>query len=450
VMYEMLTGVLPIQAQSEVQMLIGHVSTPPEPIRTRRPELSAGIGAVVMRCLEKDPARRPASGAALIAQIENYENGGTAATAPNETPTVATQRPVPLAAASPAPERRLSRLAIVLIALGIAGGARYLIPRTKPPARSAVAVKSHAVSLPTLQDTPIPPPPVPAEPRQVPEAAPTAAPTAGKPLVPRPRVDVDANPADAIQKALDAIPMDAATKAQTRDISRQAKAMINKGDYEGAARQYQRLTQLRPGWEPAIAALGEALAAGAVTPQMHVQNRTSFLSSVIAQYSQAVRLNPNVAINHYLLGRALGRSGDLSGDMREQQEALRLDPRLASAHNQLGYVHAHQESWSDAAREYREAIRLKTSRSHLAEAHSGLGDALGHMGDWQGEIAEERVAIQQDPKLAVAHFQLATALEHEGDSSTALEEYRRAAQLDPGEANFQASYQRLASQMNAK
>jgi hypothetical protein len=76
VMYEMLTGELPIQAESEVQMLIGQISTAPEPIRARRPELSEGIGAVVMRCLEKDPARRPASGAALIALIENCERGG--------------------------------------------------------------------------------------------------------------------------------------------------------------------------------------------------------------------------------------------------------------------------------------------------------------------------------------------------------------------------------------
>ncbi len=109
VMYEMLTGELPIQAESEVQMLIGQVSTTPEPICARRPELPEGICAVVMRCLEKDPGRRPASGAALIAQIENGESGGAAGTAPDEVPTVATLRPVPLAAAaSSVPARRRS------------------------------------------------------------------------------------------------------------------------------------------------------------------------------------------------------------------------------------------------------------------------------------------------------------------------------------------------------
>ena len=455
VMYEMLTGELPIQAESEVQMLIGQISTVPEPIRARRPELPDGIGAVVMRCLEKDPGRRPASGAALIAQIENCEKGGAAGTAPDDVPTVATQRPAPLEAASPVPARRSSRfvwaaalVAFVVIAIVIAGGTWYRESRRKQVARSPVAVPPVAASQPAPQDRPIPtPPPAPAQPQQIRPPAPTAT----KSPVPRPRADQDANPADDIQRALDAVPLDAATKAQVQGILRQATGLMKKGDFDGAAAQYQRLARLRPGWAPAIAALGAALAAkgssAGAAEQKNALNRTTGLTAAIARYNEALRLHPNVAINHFHLGKALGRLGDLDGDMREQQEALRLNPGLAAAHAQLGYIHSQKESWSDAAREYREAIRLDPD---LAEAHSGLGDALGHMGDWQGEIAEERIAIQRSPSLAMAHFQLATALEHEGDSSTALEEYRRAAELDPREANFQANYKRLAREINAR
>lgn len=455
VMYEMLTGELPIQAESEVQMLIGQINTAPEPIRARRPELPEGIGAVVMRCLEKNPARRPASGAALIAQIESCERGGAAGTAPDEVPTVATERPVPLEAASPVPARRSSRfvraaalVTLVVIAIAIAGGAWYLDSRRRQVARPPVAVPPVAAWQPAPQDTQIPtPPPAPAQPQQVPPPAPTAA----KPAVPRPRADPDANPADDIQAALDAVPLDAATKAQAQGIWRQATALMKRGDFDGAAAQYQRLARLRPGWTPAIAALGAALAAkgssAGAAEQKNALNRTGDFTAAIARYNEALRLHPNVAITHYHLGKALGKLGDLDGDMREQQEALRLHPGLAAAHAQLGYIHAHKESWSDAAREYREAIRLQPD---LAEAHSGLGDALGHMGDWQGEIAEERIAIQRAPSLAIAHFQLATALEHEGGSSTALQEYRRAAELDPREANFQANYKRLAREINAR
>jgi len=452
VMYEMLTGELPIQADSEVQMLIGQVSKAPEPIRARRPEIPEGIGAVVMRCLEKDPTRRPASGAALIAQIENCERGGAAGTAPDEVPTVATQRPVVLEAASPIPARRSSRFVwaavlvlLVLVAIAISDRSRYLGSRRKQVARSQVAVPQVAASPPAPQDTPIrTPPPAPAQPQQVP----TQDSTAAKPPVPRRRADRDGNPADDIQAALEGVPLDDATKAQMQAILGRGTALMKKGDFNGAAAQYQRLAQLRPGWAPAIAALGTALAAQGTSAgsaeQKHALKRTGALTAIVAQYSEAVRLHPNDATTHYLLGKALGKLGDLDGDMREQQEALRLHPGLAAAHMQLGSIHAHKESWSDAASEYREAIRLKPD---LAEAHSGLGEALGHMGDWQGEIAEQRTAVQHAPGLAVAHFQLATALEHAGDSSTALEEYRRAAELVPGDADFQANYQRLAKEI---
>ncbi len=462
VMYEMLTGELPIQAESEVQMLIGQISTTPEPIRDRRPELSEGIGAVVMRCLEKDPVRRPASGAALIAQIENCERGGAVGTAPDEVPTVATLRPVPLAAAAiPVPARRRSSrfvwvavlVALFVIANIIADRTRNLESRRKQVARSRVAVPPVAVppmpaSQPSLKDTPIPaPPPTAAQPQQ----APTPARTVPKPSIPRHRADQDADPGDDIQATLDGLPVDAATKAQVQDIWRQATDLMKKGDFDGAAAQYQRLARLRPGWTPAVAALGAALAAkggsAGAAAQKDALSRTGDFTGAVARYNEALRLHPNEAITHYHLGKALGKSGDLDGAMREQQEALRLEPNLAAAHAQLGSIHARKESWSDAAREYREAIRLKP---HLAEAHSGLGDALGHMGDWQGEIAEERIAIQQAPSLAIAHFQLATALEHEGDSSMALEEYRRAAELDPREPNFQANYKRLARESNAR
>ena len=453
VMYEMLTGELPIQAESEVQMLIGQISTAPEPIRARRPDLPGGIGAVVMRCLEKDPARRPASGAALIAQIESCEIGGAAGTAPDDVPTVATQRPAPLEAASPAPARRSTRFVpaaalAAFVAIVIAGGTWYRESRRKQVARSPVAVPPVAASQPAPQDRPIPaPPPAPAQPQQIRPPAPAAT----KSRVPRPRADQEANPADGIQRALDAVPLDAATKAQVQGILRQATARMKKGDFDGAAAQYQQLARLHPGWAPAIAALGAALAAkgssAGAAEQKNAPTRTTGLTAAIARYNEALRLHPNVAITHFHLGKALGKLGDLDGDMREQQEALRLNPGLAAAHAELGYIQSQKESWSDAAREYREAIRLKPD---LAEVHSGLGNALGHMGDWQGEIAEERIAIQRAPSSAMAHFQLATALEHAGDSSTALAEYRRAAELDPREMNFQANYKRLAKEIDAR
>jgi tetratricopeptide (TPR) repeat protein len=449
VMYEMLTGELPIQAETEVQMLIGQISTAPQPIRSRRPELPEGIGAVVMRCLEKDPARRPASAAALIALIEASESGVPAGPAPDEMPTVATRRPVPVETPGEVPARRPARWVWVALLVALVVSARgvwHLGSRRKSVANSpSVGGPSTTNSRPLPEAAPRMPPP-PQMPAQ--QNVPSKAPETNTPPVPQSGAEQGSNPADDIQGALNAIPVDAATKKQVKDILRQSSELMKKGDFDGATAQYRRLAQLRPGWGPTVAAL-TALAAQRASPGVPAQNRARAgeLAGTVAHYSMEAGLHPNVASYHYKLGAALGKISDLDGDIREQQQALRLEPSMAAAHAELGGALALKESWDDAAQEYREAIRLKP---HLAEAHSGLGDALGHTGDWQGEIAEERMAIQQAPSLAMAHFRLATALEHEGDSSTALKEYQRAAELDPLEANFQANYKRLARQINAR
>jgi serine/threonine protein kinase len=75
VMYQMLTGILPLRGDTPLDMLFAQIQTPPTPIQEARPGLriSAQVGAVVMKCLEKDPARRPQSGRELIEELELCE-----------------------------------------------------------------------------------------------------------------------------------------------------------------------------------------------------------------------------------------------------------------------------------------------------------------------------------------------------------------------------------------
>ena len=67
VMYEALTGELPIFAKSRRDLLDLHQRQIPTPIGTRRPDLPIpkALDLVVMRCLKKRVADRPRSAAAL-------------------------------------------------------------------------------------------------------------------------------------------------------------------------------------------------------------------------------------------------------------------------------------------------------------------------------------------------------------------------------------------------
>jgi eukaryotic-like serine/threonine-protein kinase len=81
VMYQMLTGILPLKGNTPMDMLFAQMQTPPTPIHEARPGLriSAPLGAVVMKCLEKDPARRPQSGRELIEELERAEKAQASA-----------------------------------------------------------------------------------------------------------------------------------------------------------------------------------------------------------------------------------------------------------------------------------------------------------------------------------------------------------------------------------
>ena len=76
VAYQLLTGDLPLKAESTVEQLLAQINTAPKPLHDFFPELEIPdeVATVVMRCLEKDRELRPASGHALIADLTAAEN----------------------------------------------------------------------------------------------------------------------------------------------------------------------------------------------------------------------------------------------------------------------------------------------------------------------------------------------------------------------------------------
>src|SRR5215813_10452453 len=70
VAYEMLTGQAPFAGKTPQQTLAAHVMENPVPLAERRAGLQPSLVAAVNRCLEKEPANRPQSASALVAQLE--------------------------------------------------------------------------------------------------------------------------------------------------------------------------------------------------------------------------------------------------------------------------------------------------------------------------------------------------------------------------------------------
>ena len=134
------------------------------------------------------------------------------------------------------------------------------------------------------------------------------------------------------------------------------------------------------------------------------------------------------ASDHMALGLDYRDQGQLDEAVAEFKEAIQLDPEFVEAHYNLGLTYVDQGELELAVAEQQEAIGLAPD---LAEAHNGLGMAYYGLGRVDEAIAAYEEAIELDPDLSDAHFNLGHAYSDLGQHEQALAAYREAAQLEP-------------------
>lgn len=151
VLYEMLTGQLPFAGTSAVELMMKHTNQRPVAPSKRRPDLSipAALERIVLRALEKSPARRFASASVMLSALDNT----------GLLPSTVSGRALP-ATPSARPRRWALPVALgLLVVVAVAAGAFWL-RREAVPARSPKASFDAAASrsAPPLPSRPAAPP----------------------------------------------------------------------------------------------------------------------------------------------------------------------------------------------------------------------------------------------------------------------------------------------------
>ena len=220
--------------------------------------------------------------------------------------------------------------------------------------------------------------------------------------------------------------------------------MVAKGDVDDAIPQYQEAIKLDPDFAVAHYNLGSALLqmrdtdgaiqefrkALAIDPT-HAEMRSNpnlALPEVVAQ-----RMNVNYAMFHDALGMSLEWEGHMDEAIAQYQEALKLNPNDIKARNNLANALQKKEHGTAG---------VSPGQPDDAKTHNNLGTALRKEGRLDEAIAEYQEALKIDPDYAPAHYNLGNALLQEGKVNNAIVEYEAALKLKPDSAMVQKNVAR--------
>jgi len=150
----------------------------------------------------------------------------------------------------------------------------------------------------------------------------------------------------------------------------------------------------------------------------------------IADFDEAIQLNPKDAVIFYGRGLAHAAKGDLDGAIADYGKAIELNPKDAAVFYSRGRVYAWgKENYARAIADYDRAIELSPKN---ADTFSARGFAYWAKGDLDRTIADYGKAIELNPKDAGAFYGRGRAFAAMEDYDRAIADYDRAIELTGG------------------
>jgi len=163
----------------------------------------------------------------------------------------------------------------------------------------------------------------------------------------------------------------------------------------------------------------------------------------IADYDEAIRLNPDYAEAYNNRGLAYYRSRESAMAIRDFSEAIRVQPMLADAYYNRGHARYNQQDFAGAIADFDAAVRLKPN---YPEAYNNRGLGRRRLGDFKGAIADYGEAIRLNPQFVLAYNNRGNAYDEQGDFAAAIADYDESIRINP--AYGEAYYNRGVSRYN--
>ena len=160
----------------------------------------------------------------------------------------------------------------------------------------------------------------------------------------------------------------------------------------------------------------------------------------IADFTEAIRLNPRNSITFSNRATAWYRKGDHDRAIADFDEAIRIKPSDEITYRGRGNAWMAKGEYDRAIGDYSEAIRISPKD---AVAYNNRGVSYISKGDYARAITDFTEAIRINPKNASSLFGRARALESRGEYGNALTDYKTVLVLDPRDKYAQEGIRRI-------
>jgi tetratricopeptide (TPR) repeat protein len=149
----------------------------------------------------------------------------------------------------------------------------------------------------------------------------------------------------------------------------------------------------------------------------------------IAEYTEALRINPNNAAAYVNRGFAYISKGMYDRAIEDYNAALRIDPNHADSYNNRGWSYRNKGDYDRAIADYTQAIRLDPTN---VNAYGNRGAVYGNIKkDYDRAIADHTQTIRLDPNNAVFYYNRGINYAKKQDQDRAIADYNQALRLNP-------------------
>jgi len=148
----------------------------------------------------------------------------------------------------------------------------------------------------------------------------------------------------------------------------------------------------------------------------------------LADYGEAIRINPKYALAHNNRGVVLFDKGELEGALASFDRAIRLDPKYAYAYNNRGNTWGSKGEYDRAIADFSEAIRLDPKYGY---AYSNRGIAWRKKYQYERAVADLTEALRTVGGNEIPHRNRGYANFFLGRFEAAAGDFAKSAALEP-------------------